>query len=105
MATNINPVQQSQAQDLHTRWSAMALAADGHLRFSYDDADSSFSLGYNMFWDLLLGTGLLNSSVIGAQTSFIAKQVQTYGVPTDSTNTSIASASECRNAECSHVAA
>ncbi|VDC04719.1 unnamed protein product [Peniophora sp. CBMAI 1063] len=82
----------SKARTLYSQWATKALASDGHLRFSYDEPDSSFSLGQSMFWDLLLGTRLLNTTVIDAQTRYIAGKVQTYGAPTDSTNTSIASA-------------
>ncbi|KZV70716.1 hypothetical protein PENSPDRAFT_607027 [Peniophora sp. CONT] len=81
----------SRAKSLYSQWSAQALTSDGHLRFSYNETNS-FSLGYNMFWDLVLGTGLLNGSVFTAQTSFIASKIQNYGAPTDNTNMSVVSA-------------
>ncbi|KZV70717.1 hypothetical protein PENSPDRAFT_607034 [Peniophora sp. CONT] len=82
----------SLAKDLYSQWTTKALASDRHLRFSYDAPDSSFSLGYNMFWDLALGTGLLNTTVIDAQTDYISKSILEFGAPTDSTNTSAVSA-------------
>ena len=85
---------QSQAKTLYSQWSANALASDGHMRLSFDVSDPSFSLGYNIFWDLLLETGLLNTTVVDAQTRYIANDIQSFGVATDSTNTSVVSASE-----------
>ena len=86
--------EKSQAKALYAQWTTKALAADGHLRFAYDDDDSTFSLGYNMYWDLLLGTALLNTSIIDAHTKYIASKIQTFGAATDSTNITVASASK-----------
>ncbi|KZV70718.1 hypothetical protein PENSPDRAFT_685287 [Peniophora sp. CONT] len=83
----------SRATALYSQWKTQALASDGHVLFSYGDSDpSSFSLGYNMFWDLVLGTGLLDTSVIDAQVSYIGNAMQRFGVATNSTNTSVIAA-------------
>ncbi|VDC04721.1 unnamed protein product [Peniophora sp. CBMAI 1063] len=54
----------SQVGQLYSQWATAALAPDNHLRFSFNDTDASFSLGYNIFWDLALGTGLLDQTII-----------------------------------------
>ena len=85
---------QAQGDALYAQWMARALASDGHILLSYGDSDdSSFTLGYNMFWDLELGTGLLDTSVVDAQVSYIGEHVQQYGIATNSTDTSLSAAS------------
>ncbi|VDC04698.1 unnamed protein product [Peniophora sp. CBMAI 1063] len=82
----------SQAKALYAQWLPRAFSPDsGHMRLTYDSPES-FSLGYNMFWDLALGSGLLNTSVIDGQVDYIANRILPYGVPTDSDSTSMISA-------------
>ncbi|VDB95306.1 unnamed protein product [Peniophora sp. CBMAI 1063] len=82
----------SQAKSLYSQWSAQALTTDGHIRFTYEGTDSTFTLGYNIFWDLYLETGLLNATVVNDQTNYVGSQIQIFGMPTDSTNASVVSA-------------
>ncbi|KAI0312205.1 hypothetical protein OF83DRAFT_1067589 [Amylostereum chailletii] len=83
----------NKSQDLYTEGKSHALADDGHMLLAYGADGSSFSLGYNVFADLWLGTGVVDSDV----TSGLSRQVNNllsfgtpytqYGLPTDSTAT------------------
>ncbi|KAI0312207.1 hypothetical protein OF83DRAFT_677991 [Amylostereum chailletii] len=83
----------NKSQDLYTQWKSHALADDGHMLLAYGADGSSFSLGYNVFADLWLGTGVVDSDV----TSGLSRQVKNlfslsppytqYGLPIDSTAT------------------
>ncbi|KAH9026781.1 hypothetical protein EDB84DRAFT_1501283, partial [Lactarius hengduanensis] len=57
----------SAAASLYTQWKSLALASDQHLLATYGQADS-WTLGYNLFADVWLGTGVID----------------TFGVPVDS---------------------
>ncbi|KAI0312480.1 hypothetical protein OF83DRAFT_1176598, partial [Amylostereum chailletii] len=79
------------SRDFYVQWKSHALAADGHMLLAYGADSSSFSLGYNVFADIWLGTGVVDSDV----TSGLSRQVNNlfsfspgnthFGVAMDST--------------------
>ncbi|KAI0310959.1 hypothetical protein OF83DRAFT_814390 [Amylostereum chailletii] len=79
------------SRDFYVQWKSHALAEDGHMLLAYGADSSSFSLGYNVFADLWLGTGVVDSDV----TSGLSRQVNNlfsfspgntqFGVAMDST--------------------
>ncbi|KAI0309755.1 hypothetical protein OF83DRAFT_1071555 [Amylostereum chailletii] len=81
------------SRDIFTQWKAHALAADDrHMLLAYDDDDSSnYSLGYNVFADLWLGTGVVDSDVTNGLSNqankLLSSPVIQPGLPTDSTVT------------------
>ncbi|KAH9000989.1 hypothetical protein EDB83DRAFT_2275918 [Lactarius deliciosus] len=78
----------SAAANLYTQWKSLALASDQHLLATYGRADS-WTLGYNLFADVWLGTGVVESSVYSSQSSFVDNLTLTstfsnFGMPVDS---------------------
>ena len=63
---------QSLAADLYKRWKGVALGNDQHLLALYEQP-ASWTLGYNLFADTWLGTGLVEPSV-GLHVSFFPTQ-------------------------------
>ncbi|KAI0312481.1 hypothetical protein OF83DRAFT_1067104 [Amylostereum chailletii] len=80
----------NKSQDLYTQWKSNAFASDGHMLLAYGDETASFSLGYNVFADLWLGTGVVDSgvtSVLSGQVNNLfsfSPQTSQYGVAIDS---------------------
>ncbi len=54
--------QQNASANLYAEWKSLALAGDQHLLAAYGQANS-WTLGYNLFADVWLGTGVVESSV------------------------------------------
>ncbi|KAH9996263.1 DUF1793-domain-containing protein [Russula vinacea] len=80
----------SAAASLYGQWKSLALTSDQHLLAVYGQANS-WTLGYNMFADVWLGTDLVESSVYDGQSSFINNLALTsafskFGMPVDSVN-------------------
>ncbi|KAH9996278.1 hypothetical protein BJV77DRAFT_942524 [Russula vinacea] len=72
------------------QWKSLALSSDQHLLAVYGQADS-WTLGYNLFADVWLGTDLVESSVYDGQSSFISNLAlnstfSKFGMPVDSVN-------------------
>ncbi|KAI9464135.1 hypothetical protein BJY52DRAFT_888853 [Lactarius psammicola] len=87
------------AASLYSQWKSLALDSDQHLLAAYGLANS-WTLGYNLFADVWLGTGVVESSVYDSQSRFIDNLALTssfsnYGLPVDnySTDTSSSAAS------------
>jgi hypothetical protein len=53
---------QSAASQLYSQWKNLALSSDQHVLAVYGQS-TSWTLGYNMFADVWLGTNLVDSSV------------------------------------------
>ncbi|KAH9022174.1 hypothetical protein EDB85DRAFT_1871496 [Lactarius pseudohatsudake] len=75
---------------LYGQWRALALASDQHILAAYGLADS-WTLGYNLFADVWLGTSVVESSVYGGQSNFMqnftvtrASPFSSFGMPVDS---------------------
>ncbi|KAI0314820.1 hypothetical protein OF83DRAFT_1174412 [Amylostereum chailletii] len=78
------------AKSLYGQWESAALDKDdGWIQIAYNSSDG-FSLGYNLFADRWLNTGLVNTSVFSAQAKLVRQLVTTsndkYGFPIDSSN-------------------
>jgi hypothetical protein len=54
--------QQSVAAQLYNQWKGLALSSDQHVLAAYGQPDS-WTLGYNLFADVWLGTNLVDPSV------------------------------------------
>ncbi|KAI9456365.1 hypothetical protein BJY52DRAFT_1171492, partial [Lactarius psammicola] len=78
----------SAATSLYAQWKSLALESDQHILAAYGKADS-WTLGYNLFADVWLGTSVVESSVYDGQSSFIDNLTLTstfsnFGMPVDS---------------------
>ncbi|KAI9507330.1 hypothetical protein F5148DRAFT_1205922 [Russula earlei] len=58
------------AHEYYNQWTSLALASDKHLLVQYGD-ESSWSLGYNMFADIWLQTGLISQDIFTAHVNFL----------------------------------
>ncbi|KAF8273635.1 hypothetical protein EI94DRAFT_1795045 [Lactarius quietus] len=84
------------ASSLYSQWKGLALASDQHLLAAYGLANS-WTLGYNLFADVWLGTSVVESSVYNGQSIFIDNVMLTsnfskYGMPVDNYNTDTSTA-------------
>ena len=70
------------ARDFAQRWEEKALD-QGFYRLAFDKP-GSWSLKYNLIWDLLLGYGLFGDAVYARETAHYAAKLERYGVPLDS---------------------
>ncbi|KAI9513396.1 hypothetical protein F5148DRAFT_1006486 [Russula earlei] len=84
----------SVAASLYGQWKNLALGGDQHILAVYNQANS-WTLGYNLFADVWLGTGLVESSIYNAHGSFIDNITLTstfsnFGMPIDNVLTDTA---------------
>ncbi|KAI0267461.1 hypothetical protein BC834DRAFT_953477, partial [Gloeopeniophorella convolvens] len=82
------------ATNFYNEWKSLALDTDQHLLAVYGNA-GSWTLGYNLFADVWLGTNLVDSSVLNGHASFIDNLASTsslasFGLPVDSLNSDTA---------------
>ncbi|KAF8491808.1 hypothetical protein F5888DRAFT_1619585 [Russula emetica] len=84
------------AAGLYAQWKSHALSSDQYLLAAYGQ-NNSWTLGYNLFADVWLGTNLVELSVYNGHSNFINNIVLTsdfsnFGMPVDniSTNTKVA---------------
>ncbi|KAI9464136.1 hypothetical protein BJY52DRAFT_1115258 [Lactarius psammicola] len=78
------------AASLYSQWKGLALDSDQHLLAAYGLANS-WTLGYNLFADVWLGTGVVESAVYDGQSKFMynftvtrASPFSAFGMPVDS---------------------
>ncbi|KAH8997962.1 hypothetical protein EDB92DRAFT_2111814 [Lactarius akahatsu] len=76
------------AAELYRQWRNLALDSDQHLLAVYRQ-EGSWTMGYNLFADVWLDTGVVESSVFNGQSSFIDNLALTssfsnFGMPIDS---------------------
>ncbi|KAH9063197.1 hypothetical protein EDB87DRAFT_1805777 [Lactarius vividus] len=76
------------AASLYSQWKNLALDNDQHLLAVYKQ-EGSWTLGYNLFADVWLDTGVVESSVFDGQSSFIDNlalnsSFSNFGMPVDS---------------------
>ncbi|KAF8273701.1 hypothetical protein EI94DRAFT_1715629 [Lactarius quietus] len=76
------------AASLYNQWKSLALASDQHLLVAYGQ-EGSWTLGYNLFADVWLDTGVVESSVFEGQGGFIdnvtlSSNFSNFGMPIDS---------------------
>ncbi|KAH8981399.1 hypothetical protein EDB86DRAFT_3131654 [Lactarius hatsudake] len=79
------------AASLYNQWRSLALDSDQHLLAVYGQ-EGSWTLGYNLFADVWLDTGVVGSSVFNGQSSFVDNLALTsdfsnFGMPVDSLST------------------
>ncbi|KAH9053680.1 hypothetical protein EDB87DRAFT_1650741, partial [Lactarius vividus] len=67
------------ANAYYTTWKNLALGSDQHVLAQYQN-ESSWSLGYNMFADHWLKTGLISKAILDAHSNFL-RQVNITGAP------------------------
>ncbi|KAH9077812.1 hypothetical protein EDB83DRAFT_2514525 [Lactarius deliciosus] len=84
------------AASLYGQWKGLALDSGQHLLAAYGLVNS-WSLGYNLYADVWLGTGVVESSVYDGQSSFINNYTLTstssnFGLPVDSYTADISDA-------------
>ncbi|EIM84853.1 uncharacterized protein STEHIDRAFT_60541 [Stereum hirsutum FP-91666 SS1] len=84
----------TESTNLFAQWESLAVDPSSQALLDAFGQSSSFTLGYNLFADLWLGTNLVNSTVLAAQTASYGTQAQSvkFGLPTDSTDTTDANA-------------
>ncbi|KAF8273676.1 hypothetical protein EI94DRAFT_1167505 [Lactarius quietus] len=75
------------AASLYSQWKSLALASDQHLLVAYGQA-GSWTLGYNLFADVWLDTGVVESSIFEGQGRFIdnvtlSSSFSNFGMPID----------------------
>nr|WP_090579903.1 glutaminase family protein [Paenibacillus sp. OV219] len=72
----------SAAQDMAVKWNE--LAADGeHTKLAFGQ-EGTWSLKYNLIWDVLFGTELFDRDMIRREVAWYVKQSNKYGTPLDS---------------------
>ena len=70
------------AKEMADSWCVRAAKQDGSTRRGFDLEDS-FSLKYNMVWDLVFGTGLFPEELIDTEIRSYVPRMNKYGVPLD----------------------
>ncbi|KAF8497594.1 hypothetical protein F5888DRAFT_301200 [Russula emetica] len=78
---------------LYAQWKSLALSSDQHLLAAYGQSNS-WTLGYNLFADVWLGTNLVESPIYDGHSNFIHNLVltsnfSTFGMPVDSLDTNV----------------
>ena len=63
-------------------WASRAANGDGSYRLAFDRPDT-FSMKYNIVWDVLFGTGIMDPRVIASETASYKKHINKYGLPLD----------------------
>ncbi|KAF8497622.1 hypothetical protein F5888DRAFT_1803621 [Russula emetica] len=84
----------SAAASLYAQWKNLALSSDQHLLAVYGQSDS-WTLGYNLFADVWLGTNLVESLVYSGQSNFIYTLLSNpnfsnFGLPVDNADANVA---------------
>lgn len=74
------------AKELAADWAKRASNDDGSYRLAFDRPDT-WSMKYNIVWDKLWGTNIMNKSVIASEFASYAKHVNPYGMPLDNRET------------------
>ncbi|WP_432824483.1 glutaminase domain-containing protein [Dactylosporangium sp. CA-092794] len=76
------------ARSYIAQWASMAQnSGNGHLKLTYDGADSTWSLKYNGFADRLTATNLVPAAIAAEEAAWYLQNVHAYGVPLDPRHT------------------
>lgn len=71
------------AKEMAEHWLKNAANGDGTFRLAFDKPDT-YSLKYNVVWDLLFNTGLFPKEAVKSEfDSYVNKRLNKYGVPLD----------------------
>ena len=74
------------AKSLAADWSQRAANGDGSNRLAFDRPDT-WSMKYNIVWDKLWGTGIMDKAVIASEFASYDKHINPYGMPLDNRET------------------
>ena len=74
------------ARAMADAWAARASNGDGSLRLAFDRPDT-WSMKYNIVWDKLWGTDIMDKRVIAAEFASYKKHINPYGMPLDNRET------------------
>ncbi|MBE6560393.1 MAG: DUF4965 domain-containing protein [Ruminococcaceae bacterium] len=76
----------AEARDMAKDWAIRASNGDGSYRLAFDREDT-WSMKYNIVWDKLWGTDIMDKSVIASEFASYKKHVKPYGMPLDNRET------------------
>jgi len=76
----------AEAKDMAKDWAMRASNGDGSYRLAFDREDT-WSMKYNIVWDKLWGTGIMDKAVIASEFASYKKHVNPYGMPLDNRST------------------
>lgn len=75
-----------EARAMAADWAVRASNGDGSYRLAFDSADS-WSMKYNIVWDKIWGTELMDKAVLASEFASYKKHVNPYGMPLDNRET------------------
>lgn len=70
------------ARDMAADWAVRASNGDGSYRLAFDKP-GTFSMKYNIVWDKLFGTGIMDRTVIESEVASYRRETHPYGLPLD----------------------
>ena len=76
----------TKAREMAAQWVQMATNGDGSFRLAFD-RPGSFSLKYNMVWDVLFNTNLFPKDIIKSEIESYKTKTNKFGTPLDSRET------------------
>ena len=72
----------AKAKELAADWAVRASNGDGSYRLAFD-RPGSFSMKYNIVWDKLFGTNVMDKDVIATEVASYKEKTYPYGLPLD----------------------
>ena len=70
------------ARDMAKDWAKRAANGDGSYRLGFD-SPNTFSMKYNIVWDKLFGTEIMDRSVLNSECASYLNKMDRYGLPLD----------------------
>ncbi len=70
------------AREMAADWAKRAANGDGSYRLAFD-RPGTFSMKYNIVWDKLFGTGIMDRTVIESEVASYRRREHAYGLPLD----------------------
>ncbi|MFR5061387.1 MAG: glutaminase domain-containing protein [Christensenellales bacterium] len=75
------------AEKYAAEWKKMCVKAGKRVPLVFDGDEDTFSLKYNMAFDVMFGTGLFDKDIRETETDYYIEAANKYGVPLDSRST------------------